>query len=130
MAMPCPVGGVPGPNALPQTRCPLSVLEAVWVWVWVCAFTQAAYRGHSTRNNVAKIRASRAEAEKKLADVKARRVWLKKHQGPADAEGGASAAPFTAAVRALCPHICMSIPRPPLNPVRTRCAGEPASSGS
>ena len=47
---------------------------------------QASFRGHTTRANVAKIRASKHEAEKKLADVKARRVWLKKHQGPADAE--------------------------------------------
>jgi len=34
------------------------------------------------------MRASKEEADKKLADVKARRVWLKKHQGAAEADGG------------------------------------------
>jgi hypothetical protein len=34
------------------------------------------------------MRASKEEADKKLADVKARRVWLKKHQGTAEADSG------------------------------------------
>ena len=58
------------------------LLPVSWLVAPACAcFGQASFRGHATRQNVLKMKAGKAEAEKKLADVKARRVWLKKHSG-------------------------------------------------
>ena len=76
-------------QSLSQSAAPGDVLSTGFFFGIApgCAL-QANFRGHRTRQNVAKMRASKEEADKKLADVKARRVWLKKHQGAAEADGG------------------------------------------